>query len=75
MTSHFFPVPVIKRNLDAMEAVKLNVFHWHLTDDQGFRVESQVFPKLHSLGSGGQLLHAARTSATLSNMPVTAASA
>jgi hexosaminidase len=48
------PVPVIKRNLDAMEAVKLNVFHWHITDDQGFRVESQVFPKLHSLGSDGQ---------------------
>ena len=54
VTSHFIPVPVIKRNLDAMEAVKLNVFHWHITDDQGFRVESQVFPKLHSLGSDGQ---------------------
>jgi hexosaminidase len=33
--------------------VKLNVFHWHLSDDQGFRVESKVFPKLHQLGSDG----------------------
>jgi len=50
---HFEPVDVIKRNLDAMAAVKLNVFHWHLTEDQGFRVESRVFPKLHELGSDG----------------------
>ncbi|HEV2273142.1 MAG TPA: family 20 glycosylhydrolase, partial [Acidobacteriaceae bacterium] len=35
---HFMPVEVIERNLDGMEAVKLNVFHWHLSDDQGFRV-------------------------------------
>lgn len=53
VTSHWMPVSVIERNLDAMEAVKLNVFHWHLTDDQGFRVESEVFPKLHELGSDG----------------------
>ena len=44
---------VLKRNLDAMAAVKLNVFHWHLTEDQGFRVESKKFPKLHQLGSDG----------------------
>ena len=50
---HFEPVDVIKRNLDAMAAVKLNVFHWHLTEDQGFRVESKVFPKLQELGSDG----------------------
>jgi hexosaminidase len=50
---HWMPVPVIERNLDAMAAVKLNVFHWHLSDDQGFRVESKVFPKLHQLGSDG----------------------
>lgn len=50
---HFHPVDVIKRNLDAMAAVKLNVFHWHLTEDQGFRVESRVFPMLHRLGSDG----------------------
>ena len=50
---HFEPVAVIKRNLDAMAAVKLNVFHWHLTEDQGFRIESKVFPKLTGSGSDG----------------------
>ena len=47
---HFLPVAVIKRNLDGMAAVKLNVLHWHLTDDQGFRVESKVLPRLHQVG-------------------------
>ena len=50
---HFMPVEVIKRNLDGMAAVKLNVFHWHLSDDQGFRVECKTFPKLTELGSDG----------------------
>ncbi len=50
---HFEPVAEIERTLDAMEVVKLNVFHWHLTDDQGFRVESKVFPKLTEVGSDG----------------------
>lgn len=50
---HFMPVDVIKRNLDAMASVKLNVFHWHLSEDQGFRVECKAFPKLHQLGSDG----------------------
>ena len=50
---HYEPPDVLKRNLDAMAAVKLNVFHWHLTEDQGFRIESKKFPKLHQLGSDG----------------------
>jgi hexosaminidase len=50
---HFQTVEVIKRSLDGMAAVKLNVFHWHLTDDQGFRIESKVFPKLTGMGSDG----------------------
>ncbi|MDO9566178.1 MAG: family 20 glycosylhydrolase [Candidatus Desulfaltia sp.] len=50
---HFMPVDVIKRNLDGMAAVKMNVFHWHLADDQGFRVECKTWPKLHDLGSDG----------------------
>ena len=50
---HFQTMEVLKRNLDAMAAVKLNVLHWHLTEDQGFRVESKKFPKLHQLGSDG----------------------
>ncbi|HEX9933980.1 MAG TPA: family 20 glycosylhydrolase, partial [bacterium] len=51
---HFMPVDVILRNLDGMATVKLNVLHWHLTDDQGFRVECKTHPKLHELGSDGQ---------------------
>ncbi len=51
---HFEPPAVIRRNLDAMAAVKLNVFHWHLSDDQGFRVESRRYPRLQELGSDGE---------------------
>jgi hexosaminidase len=51
---HFIPIDVLKRSLDGMAAVKLNVLHWHLSDDEGFRVESKRFPKLQQLGSEGQ---------------------
>ncbi len=50
---HFIPLDVLKRNLDGMAAVKLNVFHWHLSENQGFRVESKKFPKLAEMGSDG----------------------
>ena len=50
---HWMPVAVVERNLDAMAAFKLNVFHWHLSDDQGFRVESRRYPRLTQLGSDG----------------------
>jgi hexosaminidase len=50
---HFMPLDVIRQTLDGMEAVKLNVFHWHLSEDQGFRVESKVFPLLQEKGSDG----------------------
>ena len=53
VSRHWMPVEVVLRNLDAMAAVKLNVFHWHLSDDQGFRVESKRFPKLQQFGSDG----------------------
>jgi hexosaminidase len=53
VSRHFSPVDVIKRNLDGMAAVKMNVFHWHLSDDQGFRAESKKFPKLTGAGSDG----------------------
>jgi hexosaminidase len=53
VSRHWMPIDVVKRNLDGMAAVKLNVFHWHLSDDQGFRVESKRFPKLQQLGSDG----------------------
>jgi hexosaminidase len=50
---HFLTVDAIKRNLDGMAAVKLNVLHWHISDYQGFRIESKKFPKLHQMGSDG----------------------
>ena len=53
VSRHWMPVEVVERNLDAMAAVKLNVFHWHLSDDQGFRAESRRFPRLQQLGSDG----------------------
>ena len=54
VSRHFQPVHVLKRNLDAMASVKMNVFHWHLTDDQGFRIASKTYPKLQELASDGQ---------------------
>ena len=50
---HFVPLDVLRRNIDGLEAVKMNVLHWHLSEDQGFRVESKKFPKLHEMGSDG----------------------
>ncbi len=50
---HWMPLDVVKRQLDGMAAVKLNVLHLHLTEDQGFRIETTRFPKLHQLGSDG----------------------
>ena len=55
---HFIPLDVLRRNIDGMEAVKMNVFHWHLSDNQGFRIESKKFPKLQENGFGRTLLHA-----------------
>jgi hexosaminidase len=50
---HFIPLDILRRNLDGLEAVKMNVLHVHLSENQGFRVESKRFPKLHTLGSDG----------------------
>jgi hexosaminidase len=51
VSRHFEGVDVVKHLLDGMALVKLNVFHWHLSDDQGFRVESRVYPRLQQFGS------------------------
>ncbi|HRP82059.1 MAG TPA: family 20 glycosylhydrolase [Flavobacteriales bacterium] len=53
---HFMPLDVILRQLDGMELVKMNVLHLHLTEDQGFRIESKLLPELHEKGSNGQYL-------------------
>lgn len=54
VSRHFIPIDVLKRNIDGMAAVKMDVLHWHLSDDQGFRAESKKFPKLTGAGSDGQ---------------------
>lgn len=48
---HFFSVEEVKRYLDIMALYKLNRFHWHLTDDQGWRVEIKKYPKLTEIGA------------------------
>ncbi|MEO0472219.1 MAG: family 20 glycosylhydrolase [Bacteroidota bacterium] len=50
---HFLPVSTIRKTIDGMALVKANVLHLHLTDDQGFRIESKLFPQLHEAGSDG----------------------
>lgn len=48
---HFFSVEMVKKYIDLMAAYKLNTFHWHLTDDQGWRIEIKKYPKLTQIGS------------------------
>ncbi|KAA2655040.1 family 20 glycosylhydrolase, partial [Alistipes onderdonkii] len=48
---HFFPVEFVKGYLDRMAAAKLNRFHWHLTDDQGWRIEIKRYPRLTQVGA------------------------
>lgn len=48
---HFFPVDCIKKYLDIMAKYKMNVFHWHLTEDQGWRIEIQKYPRLIEVGA------------------------
>ena len=48
---HFFPISFVKKYIDAMAIHKLNYFHWHLTDDQGWRIEIKKYPRLTKVGS------------------------
>lgn len=48
---HFFSVEFVKKYIDLMAAYKLNNFHWHLTDDQGWRIEIKKYPRLTEIGS------------------------
>jgi hexosaminidase len=54
VSRHYIPIDVLKRNIDAMAAVKMNVLHLHLSDNEGFRVESKTFPELQGKGSNGE---------------------
>lgn len=51
VSRHFFPIVEVKKVLDQCARLKLNVFHWHLSDDQGYRIESKKFPKLNEVSS------------------------
>jgi len=51
VSRHFFSVKEIKKFIDAMALYKFNKFHWHLTDDQGWRIEIKKFPKLTQIGA------------------------
>lgn len=53
ITLHWMPMDVVKRNLDCMASVKMNVLHLHLTEDQMFGIESKVYPRLHEVGAEG----------------------
>ena len=48
---HFFPIDFIKKYIDLLALYKMNVFHWHLTDDQGWRIEIKKYPKLTEIGA------------------------
>lgn len=54
VSRHFMSLDALKRQIDGMAAAKLNIFHWHLTDDQGWRMESLQYLRLHEKASGGQ---------------------
>ena len=50
VSRHFFPVSFIKKYIDLLALHKMNTFHWHLTDDQGWRIEIKKYPKLTEIG-------------------------
>lgn len=51
VSRHFMPVSFVKKYIDYLALYKLNIFHWHLTDDQGWRIEIKKYPKLTSIGA------------------------
>ncbi len=51
VSRHFFPISFVKKYIDQLAYYKINTFHWHLTDDQGWRLEIKKYPKLTQIGS------------------------
>lgn len=51
VSRHFLPLNFIKKNIDYLARYKMNTFHWHLTDDQGWRIETKKYPKLTEIGA------------------------
>ena len=48
---HLFSVEFIKKYIDALAMLKFNTFHWHLTEDQGWRIEIKKYPKLNTIAA------------------------
>jgi len=67
---HFFGKDVIKKILDLMAFLKLNIFHWHLTDDQGWRIEIKKYPLLTEIGSKRKGTYLTRRTKKLDGIPV-----
>jgi hexosaminidase len=60
VSRHFFEVDFVKKYIDLLAMYKFNTFHWHLTDDQGWRIEIKKYPKLTEVGawrSGSMIGH------------------
>jgi hexosaminidase len=66
---HFFPVSFVKKYIDLLAMHKLNVFHWHLTEDQGWRIEIKKYPKLTEIGSKREASPLAEDRYTLDGEP------
>lgn len=64
VSRHFMPVSFVKKYIDLMSQYKFNQFHWHLTDDQGWRIEIKKYPKLTEIGSKRKESHEGRYSTT-----------
>jgi len=64
VSRHFMPVSFVKKYIDLMSQFKFNTFHWHLTDDQGWRIEIRKYPKLTEIGSKRPESHAGPYSPT-----------
>jgi hexosaminidase len=69
VSRHFFDTAFIKRYIDILALHNINRFHWHLTDDQGWRIEIKLFPKLTSVGSKRSMTVVGRNTAEYDSVP------
>ena len=66
---HYFPVDVVKEYIDLLALHNMNVFHWHLTEDQGWRIEIKKYPELTKIGSVRKKTVLGRNSTVFDNTP------
>lgn len=70
VSRHFFPIDFVKKYIDILAMFNINVFHWHLTDDQGWRIEIKKYPKLTEVGSKREHTIIGRHTGEFDNKPV-----